>query len=63
MLKSLWKKIRDYQQNNKTASLEEISAATGAPVSTVAYHKSRVEKRKASSGTDQWETALLVLLK
>ena len=57
MLKTLWKKIRNYDLENEKATLGEISKATGVPISTVAYHKSRVGRRISSSGTDQWETA------
>ena len=57
MLKPLWKKIISYGVSNKDATLKEISQSTGAPVSTVAYHKSRRAKRIEQSDTDQWETA------
>lgn len=57
MLKTIWKEIGRYFQNNESATLEEVSKATGAPVSTVAYHKTRTANRIESSGTDQWETA------
>lgn len=57
MLKEIWKKIKNYRDKNKASSVGEISEATGIPRSTIAYHKNRVSKRKASSGTDQWETA------
>lgn len=57
MLKSLWQKIRAYRQTNQKARLKDISEATGAPISTVAYQENRTKKRIASSGTDQWETA------
>jgi len=36
------------------STLKEVSAATSMPLSTVAYHKSRLAKRTASSGTDTW---------
>jgi len=57
MLKTLWREISGYLQNNESARLREVSEATGATISTVAYHKTRKEKRVTSSGTDQWETA------
>lgn len=57
MLKSIWQKLRIYRKSNEQASLREISDKTGVPVSTVAYHEKRREKREASSGTDNWETA------
>jgi hypothetical protein len=57
MLKSIWQKLRIYRKSNEQASLREISEETGVPVSTVAYHEKRREKRAASSGTDNWETA------
>ncbi len=57
MLKTIWKEITGHLQTNESATLKEVSEATGAPISTVAYHKSRNADRIASSGTDQWETA------
>jgi len=57
MLKTNWKKIRKFFQKEKNGTLKEASAATGVPISTVAYHKQRLKKRIKSSGTDQWETA------
>lgn len=57
MLKGIWKKIGEYLSKDKGLTLKEISKSTGSPLSTVAYHKSRIAKRTAASGTDQWETA------
>jgi len=57
MIKKVWKKIGDYLSQNEGASIKEVSAATGSPASTVAYHKARKAKRIMASGTDQWETA------
>lgn len=57
MLKEIWQKLRSYRESNETASLREISEATGVPVSTVAYHENRRTKREIASGTNNWETA------
>jgi hypothetical protein len=57
MIKEIWKKIGGYMSNHEGATLKEVSEATGAPSSTVAYHKTRIAKRTEASGTDQWETA------
>jgi len=56
MLKPIWKEIKVYVDTNETATLREVSEATGAPISSVAYQKTRTAKRVESSGTDQWET-------
>ncbi len=57
MLKTIWKEINTYFQTNESATLREVSESTGAPISTVAYHKARKTDRISASGTDQWETA------
>ena len=57
MLKTIWQQIISYRKDNTSASLKEISEATGAPISTVSYHEKRHTKRIEESGTDQWETA------
>ena len=56
MSKPLWKEITTHQQTDQDATLREVSEATGAPISTVSYHKTRKMKRVMQSGTDQWET-------
>jgi hypothetical protein len=57
MLKEVWKKIGFYLSKGERATLKEISEATATPSSTVTYHKSRIARRTAASGTDRWETA------
>lgn len=56
MLKEAWKKLYKYQSNNKGENLRETSESTGVPISTIAYHNKRREKRASTSGTDYWET-------
>ncbi|MEM1120579.1 MAG: hypothetical protein AAGJ18_09015 [Bacteroidota bacterium] len=57
MLKTIWQEIQAHFKKDETATLKEVSASTGAPLSTVSYHKKRATSRIASSGTDNWETA------
>ena len=57
MLKEVWEKLRDYDRKSKGESLRAAGKSVGVAKSTIAYHENRREKRKASSGTDQWETA------
>jgi hypothetical protein len=57
MVKAIWRKIGDYLSKHEGATLKEVSLETGTPLSTVAHHKTRIAKRTAASGTDQWETA------
>lgn len=56
MLKQLWSKLYAHRSNNKGESLTESGKATGIPISTIAYHEARREKRAKSSGTDYWDT-------
>jgi len=56
MLKELWKKLYSRRRSKDWESMSSASKATGIPLSTVAYHEKRREKRKESSGTDHWET-------
>jgi hypothetical protein len=45
MLKTIWKEINSYFATKERATLKEVSEATGAPISMVAYHKNRSPKR------------------
>jgi len=56
MLKDLWAKLYSHREKNKEESLTATSAVTGIPVSTIAYHEKRREKRAQSSGTGYWDT-------
>jgi len=57
MLKQIWLKLYGHRAGNKTESLTASSAATGIPISTIAYHEKRKAKRASISGTVYWDTA------
>ena len=56
MLKEIWKKLYKHQSKHEGESLGATSESTGVPISTIAYHNKRREKRAATSGTDYWDT-------
>ena len=57
MLKQIWTKLYGHRDANKGESLSASSVTTGVPISTIAYHDKRREKRAQSSGTEYWDTA------
>lgn len=56
MLAPLWTKLYSHLETNEPESLRATSAATGIPISTIAYHKKRLLRRWFSSGTSYWDT-------
>lgn len=50
MLKQIWSNLYGHRASNEEESL------TGIPISTIAYHEKRREKRALSRGTGYWDT-------
>lgn len=56
MLAPLWNNLYNHLNSTGKESLASTSAATGMPISTIAYHKKRLLKRLSASGTSYWDT-------